>query len=155
MLWRALKELLYPYPKLACFVLYLEIINTFNQKQYMHLIESCPRNLKDLAQFPWKSAYAPKKVTSERFFVTESDENHIMSLFNPILDIPIRSSSFDFQWNLRNFNKLFKSSVKTQGCIVFNLSSHYTGVGLYDLVIQVQHGFSLKKIGWCNIGPRN
>ena len=24
-----------------------------------------------------------------------------------------------------------------------------------NLVIQVQHGFSFKKIGWCNIGPRN
>ena len=24
-----------------------------------------------------------------------------------------------------------------------------------NLVIQMQHGFSFKKIGWCNIGPRN
>ena len=24
-----------------------------------------------------------------------------------------------------------------------------------NLVIQVQHGFSLKKTGWCNIGPKN
>ena len=38
----------------------------------------------------------------------------------------------NFQWNGRNFNKLIKSSVKTERCIVFYLSSHYSGEGLYD-----------------------
>ena len=44
-----------------------------------------------------------------------------MSLFNPILDIP-KEVSFNFEWNGRNFNKLTKSSVKTEGWIVFNLT---------------------------------
>ena len=30
----------------ACFVVYLKIINTFFEKQYMHLIVNCPRNSK-------------------------------------------------------------------------------------------------------------
>ena len=40
--------------------------------------------------------------------------------------------SINFQGNGRNFNKLIKSSVKTEGCIVFNLSSHYTVVVVYN-----------------------
>ena len=34
-----------PYPKLACFVLYLKIINTFENK-HMYLTVNCSRNLK-------------------------------------------------------------------------------------------------------------
>ena len=55
--------------------------------------------LKDLSQFQWKSAHAPKKELPKDFFVTKSDENHIMSLFNPILDIPKRSKlQFSMEW---------------------------------------------------------
>ena len=46
--------------------------------------------------------------------------------------ISLKEVSFNFEWNGRNFNKLIKSSVKTEGWIVFNLSSHYTCVGFYD-----------------------
>ena len=49
------------------------------------------KELKDLSQFQWKSSHAPKKELPKDFFVTKSDENHTMSLFNPILDIPERS----------------------------------------------------------------
>ena len=69
--------------------------------------------------------------SSWRFFVTKSDENHIMSYLTPFL-ISLKEVCFNFQWNGRNFNKLIKSSVKTEGWIAFNLSSHYTCVGFYD-----------------------
>ena len=35
-----------PDQKLACFVLYLKIVNTFFENWYMHLIVNCPRNSK-------------------------------------------------------------------------------------------------------------
>ena len=35
-----------------------------------------------------KISLCTEKGTSKRFFVTKSYENHIISLFNPILDIP-------------------------------------------------------------------
>ena len=70
-----------------------------------------------------------EKGISKRFFATKSDENHIMSLFNLFL-ICLKDVSFNFHWNGRNFNKLIKSSVKTEWCIVFNL--HYIIVGICD-----------------------
>ena len=70
-----------------------------------------------------KISLCTEKGTSSRIFVTKSDENHIMSLSNPILDIPIKKEvSFNFQRNGKNFNKLIKSSVKTEGCILFDLT---------------------------------
>ena len=88
------------------------------------LYARCDRetSTKDLSQFQWKSAHAPKEKLPKDFL----QPNHIMSLFNPILDIPKRSFFFNFQWKGRYFIKLIKSSVKTEGCIVSNLSNHYS-----------------------------
>ena len=40
-----------------------------------------------------------------------------------LISLSLRKVSFNFQWNRRNFNKLIKSSVKTEGNIVFDLTT--------------------------------
>ena len=40
-----------------------------------------------------------------------------------LISLSLRKVSFNFQWNRRNFNKLIKSSVKTEGYFVFDLTT--------------------------------
>ena len=87
--------------------------------------------LKDLSQFQWKSAHAPKKELPKDCLLPNLTKITQCLYLTPFL-ISLTEVSFNFEWNGRNFNKLIKSSVKTEGWIVFNLSSHYTCVRFYD-----------------------
>ena len=74
--------------------------------------------LKDLSQFQWKSAHAPKKELPKDFLWPNLTKITQCLYLTPFL-IYLKEVSFNFEWNGRNFNKLIKSSVKTEGWIVF------------------------------------
>ena len=112
----------------------LDIPKRSKGKSKLQVPDTGTRVLENTRPF-WRSSivcfWMPPARSKERKY-------HISGQYWYTRNVPVFTNTGTFQYLgpevyfFRNFNKLIKSSVKTEGCIAFNLSSHYTVVGLYN-----------------------